>query len=145
MNAIRRASFPPRLEALDAVFAFMAAACADCGIAGDARRDVDFVVEELFTNMAKYGACRGPVEIAVASDGTDVQVTLIEHAAEPYDPRLAPAVDIDRPAEQRRPGGLGLHLVRELTGSLEYHYAPETREATTRFRPRRRAAPEEGE
>jgi serine/threonine-protein kinase RsbW len=138
------AAFPPRIEALGAVFGFTAEACTAFDLPADARRDIDFVVEELFTNMAKYGAGRGPVRIEVRPEDDGVEVVLTEFDADRFDPTADPRVDITRPAAERRPGGLGLHLVQRLVRSIDYDYAPDARCGRTRFRPRTMRGPADG-
>jgi anti-sigma regulatory factor (Ser/Thr protein kinase) len=46
----------------------------------------------------------------------------------------APDADVRLPIDQRQPGGLGLHLVRELLDSLEYEYSPADRQSRITFR-----------
>ena len=46
-----RASFARRIDVLAEIFAFTAAAFAGQGISAALRADVDFVLEELFTNI----------------------------------------------------------------------------------------------
>ena len=53
-----RASFARRIDALAEIFAFTAAALARQGVPDALLVDVDFVLEELFTNIVKYGAAR---------------------------------------------------------------------------------------
>jgi anti-sigma regulatory factor (Ser/Thr protein kinase) len=38
----------------------------------------------------------------------------------PFDPADAPVPDLDLPAEQRRIGGLGWHLVKHMIDRIEY-------------------------
>jgi anti-sigma regulatory factor (Ser/Thr protein kinase) len=38
----------------------------------------------------------------------------------PFDPLSVPPPDLDAPIEERRIGGLGLHIVREMMDTLEY-------------------------
>jgi len=82
----------------------------------------DLVIEELVTNTIKYGYddagahcihvdvdfAAGRLGIAVRDDGR------------PFDPLDRPAPDVTLPADQRDIGGLGLHLVRQMTDSLTY-------------------------
>ena len=82
---------------------------------------VDFVVEELFTNMVKYakGSTRD-VRMAVTAIEGGVEVTLTDYDVEPFDVTRAPDVDVGAPIEARRPGGLGLHLIRRMVDAIEY-------------------------
>ena len=70
-----------------------------------------------------------------------VEVTLTDYDVEPFDVTQAPDVDIDLPIEQRKPGGLGLHLIRRLVDSIEYRYSPQQRESRITFRKNARRRP----
>jgi len=96
---------------------------------------VDFAVEELFTNMVKYGSSDGrPIEVGLACVDGGVQVELVDTGVEPFDMTQAPDVDVSRPIEERTPGGLGLHLVRRLVDSWDYQYSKEKRQSRVTFR-----------
>src|SRR6267378_3076479 len=85
--------------------------------------ELELVLEELFTNLVKYGrGARGDVEIAIERAGRDILLNLREFDAEPFDPTRLPEVDVRRPIEERRPGGLGIHLVRQFSRDFRYHY-----------------------
>ena len=87
---------------------------------------VDLAVEELFTNMVKYspgGAAEVTIDIAALAGG--VEVVLTDYDVERFDVTRAPDADIDLPIEQRKPGGLGLHLIRRMVDSIEYEYSQE--------------------
>jgi anti-sigma regulatory factor (Ser/Thr protein kinase) len=98
---------------------------------------VDLVVEELFTNMVKYGAAADPgteVRIAMAAVAGGVEVTLSDFGVEPFDVTQAPDANVDLPIEQRKPGGLGLHLIRRMVDSWGYEYREAARESRITFR-----------
>lgn len=115
--------FRRSVASLEAIFAFVREFLSSQGIGEDTAFDVDLILEELFTNMVKYGRGGGP-EIAIALDWTDSTLTLRlrDFGVEPFDPTAAPAVDTGRPISERRAGGLGIHLVRRMADRLEYAY-----------------------
>ena len=98
------------------------------------RRTADLVLEELFTNIVKYGRASDTlVSIDIRRLGRGVRVTITDSDAEYFDPQRAPQPDVGAPLERREPGGLGLHLVRELVDALEYRYAREERTGRITF------------
>ena len=137
------ASFARRIDALAEIVAFTAAAFERQGIAAALRTEVDFVIEELFTNIVKYGRGEAPVTIEIAAIPEGVEVTLTEPDADRFDVARAPPVDITLPAVQRRPGGLGLHLIARLVDSVQYGYSEGERCSRIVFR-KTDAAPSPG-
>ena len=129
-----RASFTRRIDALTELFAFTAAAFARQGIPAALLADIDLVLEELFTNIVKYGSGKAPVAIEIAAIPQGVEVSLTEPEAERFDVTQAAPVDVTLPAVQRRPGGLGLHLIPRLVDSLQYAYSEEERCSRIVFR-----------
>ncbi len=128
-------SFPRRIDALPAIFAFTADSVGRLGAAPALLPTIDFAVEELFTNMVKYSReSAADVRITLAARGGDVEVELIDSDVDAFDPRSRPEVDIHQPLEARQPGGLGIHLVRRMVEDFVYRYVPELRQSTLRFR-----------
>ncbi len=106
---------PRRIDALPAVVAFVDRALVRSSLNDERRHAVQIVLEELMTNMIEYAPQGAPViavEI-VCSQGA-VDVTLTDRDVACFDPTRAPEADIDRPIGERRPGGLGLRVVRRL-------------------------------
>lgn len=132
-----RRGFRRSVEALPDIVAFTAGFAAGRGVAVEILNTVDFVVEELFTNMVKYGAAAdpgSPVNIELRAVDGGVEVILVDAGVEPFDPTRAPDARVDAPLEERRPGGLGIHLCRRLVDSWDYEYVPERRESRIRFK-----------
>jgi anti-sigma regulatory factor (Ser/Thr protein kinase) len=95
---------------------------------------IDFTIEELFTNMVKYGnMSTEDVQIEFRGTGSGVHVLMVDPGADRFDVTEAPDVDVSRTAAERRPGGLGLHLIRRMVDSINYEYDPATRTGRTRF------------
>lgn len=92
---------------------------------------VDLCIEELFVNMVTYDTeTNDDIQIELALNGNDVQVTLTDYNVDRFDPRAAGEVDIDAPLEQRTPGGLGLYLVLKMVNSINYEYRDRTSKIT---------------
>ena len=59
----------------------------------------------------------------LAESGRNVDEVFTRANAKPYDPTAAAAPDITLPAEERPIGGLGLHMVRKMSTSMQYRYS----------------------
>jgi len=82
---------------------------------------LNLAVEEIFTNIVKYGAPGGgDIDILAEVAGGELVVEIVERGAEPFDPTQVPDADITAPLEARSPGGLGLHMLRKLMDEMTY-------------------------
>ena len=122
-------------NSLQGIFAFTKDFFARHGLDPGLLAGVDLTVEELFTNMVKYSPAGGAeIRVDMATVVGGVEVALTDYDVEPFDVTRAPDVDIGMPIEQRKPGGLGLHLIRRLVDSMEYAYSKESRQGRITFR-----------
>jgi anti-sigma regulatory factor (Ser/Thr protein kinase) len=123
------------VQSLPDLVAFAGGFFADRGIDAVLRSPVDFAIEELFTNMVKYGHPGGDaVEVKLAQIAGGVEVALTDYDVDAFDPTQAPDADVALPIGERKPGGLGIHLTRRLVEGLEYRYDAGRREARIAFR-----------
>ncbi len=94
-----------------------------CRVPGIQTQRMTLAVDELVTNIIKYGIEAGkPAEIQVSATlaGDSIRIE-IEHRGVPFDPfREAPAPDTSLPLEQRPIGGLGVFLAQSLMTTAEY-------------------------
>jgi sigma-B regulation protein RsbU (phosphoserine phosphatase) len=133
MTEARRA-FKRSFDSLPAIVAYTAEVFARRRIDPGLLQVVDFALEELFTNMVKYSSrSDADVRIEITDIDGGVKVTLTDYDVDAFDVTKAPDVDIELPIEQRRPGGLGLHLIRRLLDSIEYEYIKENRQSRITF------------
>jgi serine/threonine-protein kinase RsbW len=126
--------FDRRIDVLPDLVAFTASFFRRHGIDHALLVTVDFAIEELFTNMVKYGGSAAPVEVRLAPIPGGIEVRLTERDATDFDVTRAPVADVTAPAGAREPGGLGLHLTRRLVDAIEYDYSPDRRESRIIFR-----------
>lgn len=84
---------------------------------------MNLAVEELFTNIVKYGnPDGGDVDIALGIDDGNLVIEIVDDDAEPFDPTATQPVDVDKALEARREGGLGIHLIRSIMDYVKYEY-----------------------
>jgi serine/threonine-protein kinase RsbW len=83
--------------------------------------DLIQAVDESATNVIVHGyeGQPGTIEIEVSREGDDL-VVRIRDTAPHFDPTTHPSPDLTLPLEQRRFGGLGIHLSREFTDAVIY-------------------------
>jgi serine/threonine-protein kinase RsbW len=125
-------SFPRSAACLPEIFEFMEAFFEKSGIAEPHRNPAEFAVEELFTNLVKYSrGGKREIQIALAREADRLVVSLTDFDVEPFDIRSVPDAKIDLGIDQRKPGGLGIHLVRRMVDEIDYRY--EDGRSTTTF------------
>ncbi|NNF15633.1 MAG: ATP-binding protein [Gammaproteobacteria bacterium] len=100
-------------------------------INADVRHTVDLCIEELFVNMVTYDTeTDADILLEMTPHGKGIQVSLTDFGVHRFDPRDAPAVDINAPLDERTPGGLGLYLVVKMVDSIHYEYQDKTSKIT---------------
>ena len=126
-------AFRPSFDALAELVAFTAAGFDREGVDRRLLAVIDFVLEELFTNIVKYGHSSAEIQVELRAVPGGVEVSLTAEGVDDFDVTRAPQVDTALPIEQRKPGGLGLHLVRQLVDSIEYEYQEAERRSRVTF------------
>jgi serine/threonine-protein kinase RsbW len=86
-----------------------------------ATHHVALIIEEVLTNLGTHGGCRDvPARLAISVEPARVKGVVIDRGPA-FDPRTAPAPHLDAEPDERKLGGIGLHLVRNLS-TIEYSY-----------------------
>lgn len=88
------------------------------GLPASVRRSLQVALDELLTNTIDDG-CVGQASVELEVAGDRVTVTLTDDGR-PFDPFAMAPPDTARPLEERRIGGLGIHLVRGLMDEVSY-------------------------
>lgn len=125
MTLSRAAMFPSRFGALASLNAFLADFCRAAEVGREQCLRVNLVLEELFTNTVRHGhreECDAPVWVFLAREEPGLRMTY-EDTAPPFNP-CAPVREHpgDLPLEQRKVGGLGVLMARELASAIDYAY-----------------------
>jgi len=84
---------------------------------------VNLALDELVTNIVSYGyddEARHEIVIELLLDDEKLTVNVIDDA-KAFNPLDQPEPDIDLPLEEKKIGGLGIHLIRNLLDELEYN------------------------
>ncbi|HEX3973275.1 MAG TPA: ATP-binding protein [Stellaceae bacterium] len=98
--------------------------CANQAIPAACAFKLNVALEELLTNTISYGYDddgRHEIAIDIAREGETI-VTEISDDGHAFDPLNAPPPDLDSAIEDRRIGGLGVHLVRTMMDDVAYAY-----------------------
>ena len=114
---------PARLARMRDLRAFLEAFCTDSGIASDPCLRLNLVLEELFTNTVRHGHggdCDAPVWVSLAHRSGQVRITY-EDTGPPFNP-YARLLTAEGALEARKPGGLGVFLMHEMSESRDYAY-----------------------
>lgn len=119
-----QATFRRDLTELPSIFTMVQSFCAEESLGEDERKVVAFILEELFTNAVKYGAASDDeIRVRLGVDADRLTLALTDCNTERFDLREQSEVDVNRPIDDRKPGGLGIHLVRQFADHIDYHYA----------------------
>jgi len=114
------------LENLAVIRRFVEKSATALGADPAATSDVVLAADEAATNVMVHGyrGQPGTIEIEVSRMGDALVVCLRDRAA-PFDPTTVPPPDLNRPLEERSPGGMGIYLMRHLVDEVTYHATPQ--------------------
>ncbi len=110
---------------LDAVLSFIdrKLTAAKCPDATQAR--IDIAVSELFTNIAHYSYTSVPgnvdIKIEITENPRAAAITFSDYGA-PFNPLSAKDPDTTLTIDNRKEGGLGIYIVKNLMDEVAYKY-----------------------
>jgi serine/threonine-protein kinase RsbW len=118
-----RRSFTREVDKVGDVYQFAEEILEAAGISADVRFPIHLALEELFVNLVSYNTA-GKREILIEVETHDgaVTVTMTDFEAEDFDVTRSRNVDIEASLAERKPGGLGLHLIQHMVDTLEYDH-----------------------
>jgi len=102
--------------------AFVSGYCEQHGLSPSIAMELNLVAEECFVNVVEYGfddQARHQIQVEMELT-MDAVIITVEDDGVAFDPLSVPEFDPKTPIEQRRVGGLGIHLVRSLMDDVTY-------------------------
>jgi anti-anti-sigma factor len=110
------------LTELPGLFAMVTDFAGRQGLNADLRRLAQLVLDEAVSNVIRYaygGQTGQSLKVRLAVSGGEI-VIQVEDGGAPFNPLKHPMPDLTGSLQDRPIGGLGIHLVRTLTDSVQY-------------------------
>ena len=135
-----------RLSDVPALGAAVETFCRARGVDAPTAHKLVLGLEELLTNLAMHGAGADAGSVGAASDGAasrvwiavtlapDWLVAVYEDSGAAFDPLSVPIPDLAQPLEERKVGGLGVHLLRSLMDEVTYARVNDRNQVKLRLR-----------
>jgi anti-sigma regulatory factor (Ser/Thr protein kinase) len=115
--------FRRSVKALEEIFDFVTEFAASERVPVERRYDVDLILEELFTNMVKYGGPAGEdIAIGLERQGDSLSIVLRDFGVDEFDITAARPRRNGTPDGEPMPGGRGLDLVRQYADDIRYDF-----------------------
>jgi len=113
---------PAKLESLERFREFVAAQAMESGLDARLLPKIELVLEEILTNqvMHAYKERGGEADVACFPRPDGCFCLQLTDWGPVFDPLKQSAPDTSAPLEDRRIGGLGIHLVKNMADHLEY-------------------------
>ena len=115
--------FARELSSLDDLFRLLDSFAADARLSTPLAAELAVAAEELFVNAVRHNCGEAEaVDLKLTCREDWLELRLIDRQTTPFDITAAPLSNLNRPIEERRTGGMGLHLVRQFADELAYTY-----------------------
>lgn len=116
-------TFKRSIDSVAGIYRFSEDVMAAADIDESVRFPIHLAMEELFVNLVNYNpGARRDILIEVETTNHGAAVTITDHDAAEFDVTRKRPVDTGAPLRERKPGGLGLHLIQHMVDTLEYDY-----------------------
>jgi serine/threonine-protein kinase RsbW len=119
---MRTAIFSACFDQLDSIREFVNHATRDAGMDEPGRCAVEMAADEACSNIIEHayqGLSMGEIECLCEFDDVAFTIILRDHG-QPFDMSSIPVPDLTNALENRKVGGLGVFLIRELMDEVSY-------------------------
>ena len=120
-------SFKRQLDSLGAIFEFVEDFLKDNALDREYGHVFDLALEELFVNMVRHGGkSTHDVAIEMRADREKLTAVLTDTDVDEYNITRHKPYNQNASLEERRIGGIGIHLVHKLMDNVSYEYHDRT-------------------
>jgi serine/threonine-protein kinase RsbW len=124
VRELLRLTRPARLDCLGEIVGAVSKSAEEEGFSENETLRIELVCEEVVTNVMNYAyrdSETGDLDIACFINDSGQYVMEIADYGPEFNALAAPPPDMESDLKNRQVGGLGLHLIRQLTGAKEYN------------------------
>lgn len=119
----RTLSLDNKISELEKLTEFIDSICADAGIDSATAMSINLAMEEAVSNVIFYAFPNGEtghnITIKYMREGKELHFDIFDRGI-PFDPTAKADTDITLSAEDRKIGGLGIYLVKQIMDKVEY-------------------------
>lgn len=123
MNNIFKAEFASNISDLEEIYTLVHESLACKNVSEKIMKMLQICIEEIFVNICSYayGDETGPVEISIEVLENAVKISFSDKGTE-FNPLLNKDPNIAAGADERRIGGLGIFMVKNMMNNVSYRY-----------------------
>ena len=115
-----------KLENLPVISDFIIDAVKQLGVDSATASRIQLTVDEACTNVIKhaYSEWKGFITLVLELVNNDL-IIIIKDYGKPFDPSSVSPPDLEAELEERKLGGLGIHLMKKLMDEVSYNFDAE--------------------
>jgi anti-anti-sigma factor len=132
MGEVRQLTMRGRYDSIPVITQFVGEAAQAAYLDDDAVFHCQMAVDEACTNIVEHaynGEDKGDIEIACFVEPGSCEIQIVDHGR-PFDPDSVPAPKIGVNLDQVQPGGIGLHLMRQLMDEVRFEFSAQGNKLT---------------
>ena len=115
--------FPRNLDSLHYVLNFIDAFITRFSLDENVAYAIKVSVEELFVNAVKHGTENtGDLILELLKKADNLKIRFLDYGAKPFNIIEAKPYNVQQPLHERKPGGVGIHLIKKYMDKIEYQY-----------------------